>query len=73
LAKAGFLSAFQMGRRIPQGLKPAFSQALKGTAEQAAEILKVRRAAPKGAIDFEGPVVSLKRYPDTKHEFFRKR
>jgi hypothetical protein len=28
-------------------------------------------AAPKGAIDFDGFVVSLKRYPDTKLEFFR--
>ena len=26
---------------------------------------------PKGAIDFEGLAVSLKRYPDTKREFFR--
>jgi hypothetical protein len=28
-------------------------------------------SAPKGAIIFEGLAVSLKRYPDTKPEFFR--
>jgi hypothetical protein len=27
--------------------------------------------APKGASDFEGLTVSLKRYPDTKPKFFR--
>ena len=56
---------------IPQGLKPAFLAVAGGTAEEAAEKLNIRRPAPKGAIDFEGLAVSLKRYPDTKHEFFR--
>jgi hypothetical protein len=41
--------------------------------DQAAEKLETSRPAPKGAIDFEGIVVSLKRYPDTKHEFFAAR
>ena len=45
--------------------------ARSGTAEEAAEKVKLRHPAPKGAIDFEGLVVSLKRYPDTKPEFFR--
>jgi hypothetical protein len=40
-------------------------------AKQAAEKVNVRRPAPKGAIDFEGLAVSLKRYPDTKPDFFR--
>jgi hypothetical protein len=31
----------------------------------------IGRAAPKGAIDFEGLAVSLKRYPDTKPVLFR--
>jgi hypothetical protein len=31
----------------------------------------LRRSAPKGAFDFEGLAVSLKRYPDTNLEFFR--
>ena len=29
-------------------------------------------SAPEGASDFEGITVSLKRYPDTEPEFFRK-
>ena len=41
-------------------------------AEQDAEKLNVRPSAPKGAIDFEGLAVSLKRYPDTNPWFFRK-
>jgi hypothetical protein len=45
--------------------------ALNGTAEEAAEKADLRRSAPKGAIDFEGLAVSLKRYPDTNLEFFR--
>ncbi len=28
-----FINAFQLRRRVPQGLKPAFFQALNGTAE----------------------------------------
>ena len=32
-SRTGFLNAFQVGRRIPQGLKPEFFQALNGTAE----------------------------------------
>src|ERR1039457_7127472 len=39
---------------------------------QLAEKVDSRCAAPKGASDFEGLTVSLKRYPDTKPEFFRK-
>jgi hypothetical protein len=45
--------------------------ALGGTAEQAAEKVNSRCPAPKGAFDFEGLPVSLKRYPDTKPDFFR--
>jgi hypothetical protein len=45
---------------------------VSGTVEQAAEKVDSRCPAPKGASDFEGLAVSLKRYPDTKHEFFRK-
>src|ERR1039458_619588 len=37
---------------------------------QLAEKVDSRCAAPKGASDFEGLTVSLKRYPDTKPEFF---
>jgi tetratricopeptide (TPR) repeat protein/transglutaminase-like putative cysteine protease len=33
---------------------------------QFAEKLEIQQPAPKGAIDCEGPAVSLKRYPDTK-------
>src|ERR1019366_4860781 len=32
-ARAGFINAFQLGRHVPQGLKPAFFRALNGTAE----------------------------------------
>jgi hypothetical protein len=59
------------GAAPPQGLKPAFFQALNGTAEEAAEKVSIGRAAPKGAINSEGLAVSLKRYPDTKPEYFR--
>jgi hypothetical protein len=31
--RACFIDAFQLGRRFPQGLKPAFLQAQNGTAE----------------------------------------
>ena len=34
-----------------------------------AEKVKIRRPAPKGAVDFEALAVSLKRYPDTKLSF----
>jgi hypothetical protein len=40
-------------------------------AKEAAEKVDFGAAAPKGACDFEGLAVSLKRYPDTKPEFFR--
>jgi VWFA-related protein len=33
VARAGFINAFPLGRHVPQGLKPAFFQALNGTAE----------------------------------------
>jgi len=39
--------------------------------KRAAEKGKSQLPAPKGAIDFEGLAVSLKRYPDTKPEFSR--
>src|SRR5450759_4684775 len=32
-SRAGFINAFQLGRHVPQGLKPAFLQGLNGTAE----------------------------------------
>jgi hypothetical protein len=44
---------------------------LNGTAEECAEKVDIRRSAPKGAFVFELVAVSLKRYPDTKLEFFR--
>jgi hypothetical protein len=39
--------------------------------KEVAEEVDIRRSAPKGAFDFERLAVSLKRYPDTKLEFFR--
>jgi hypothetical protein len=42
---------------------------MTSAAKQFAEKLEIRRSAPKGAIDFEGLAVSLKRYPDTKLSF----
>jgi len=33
------------------------------------EKVGIQPSAPKGAIDFEGLAVSLKRYPDTKRRF----
>jgi 3-oxoacyl-(acyl-carrier-protein) synthase/acyl carrier protein/NAD(P)-dependent dehydrogenase (short-subunit alcohol dehydrogenase family) len=50
----------------------AFSQALCGLYAAglgrgtAAERVEIQQAAPKGASDFDGLAVSLKRYPDTK-------
>jgi len=38
-------------------------------AKEFAEKLEIPQPAPKGAIDFEGLAVSLKRYPDTKPSF----
>ena len=32
-SRTGFIDAFPLGRHVPQGLKPAFFRALKGTAE----------------------------------------
>jgi hypothetical protein len=46
-------------------------QSASYTTKEATEKLDTRRPGPKGAIDFERLAVSLKRYPDTKHEFFR--
>ena len=37
LPRVGFINAFQLGRRVPEGLKPAFFQALNDTAKDAAE------------------------------------
>ncbi len=34
--RACFINAFQLGRHVPQGLKPVFSQALNGTAKSRA-------------------------------------
>jgi hypothetical protein len=65
------MNGFQLGRHVPRGLRPAFFQALSGTAEQGAGKVDSRCPAPKGASDFEGLTVSLRRYPDTKREFFR--
>jgi hypothetical protein len=44
-----------------------------GTAEEVAEKLGFRLAAPKGAIDNAALPVCLKAYPDTNLEFFRNR
>ena len=50
----------------------AFNQALCGLYAAglgrgtAAERVEIQQGAPKGASDFDGPAVSLKRYPDTK-------
>ena len=40
-------------------------------AKEVVEEVGIRRSSPKGAFDFERLAVSLKRYPDTKLEFFR--
>jgi len=40
-----FINAFQLGGFVPQGLKPAFFQALNGTAKQAAEKVAFHAAA----------------------------
>jgi hypothetical protein len=69
MTRAGITNALQLGRRLAQGLKPAFFQAVNGRAEEAAEKVAVRRPAPKGASDFEELTVSLKRYPDTNLSF----
>jgi hypothetical protein len=37
--------------------------------KQFAEKLEIQQPAPKGAVDFEGLAVSLKRYPDTNPSF----
>jgi hypothetical protein len=65
---AGFL-----GFSFPPDCVRASSHAhlFSRTLSQAAEKLNTGGAAPKGAIDFEGFAVSLKRYPDTKLELFR--
>ena len=44
----------------------------QASAVQAAEKVNFAASAPKGASDFTRLTVSLKRYPDTKPEFFRK-
>jgi hypothetical protein len=43
-----------------------------GTAEQLAEKVVSRAAAPKGIIDSAALAASLKRCPDTNRAFFRK-
>jgi hypothetical protein len=57
------------GARATQN--PAISMALNGAAEGVAEKVDFAASAPKGASDFKRLKVSLKRYPDTKPEFFR--
>jgi hypothetical protein len=69
LPRVGFISALPLARHVPQGLKPAFSQVVNGTAEQAAGKVDFRRPAPKGASDCAELTVSLRRYPDTKLSF----
>ncbi len=54
----------------PSGARgPYFLWALIGTAREAAEKVNLAVSAPKGASDFEGLTISLKRYPDTKPDF----
>jgi hypothetical protein len=43
---------------------------MTGTAEEAAEKVILRSAAPDGAIDSAAATASLKRYPDTNPAFF---
>jgi len=54
----------------PFGLEAASLLASGGTAEQAAEKVELATAAPKGTIENERLVASLKRCSDTK-PFFR--
>jgi hypothetical protein len=68
----------------PEAIKPSHDESkeqpagpsslltLGGTAEEVAGKVDFAASAPKGPSDFEGLTVSLKRYPDTKPEFFRK-
>jgi hypothetical protein len=54
----------------PFGAKALTSfQLLNGTTEEVAEKVDFGAAAPKGACDFKGLAVSLKRYPDTNRSF----
>jgi hypothetical protein len=47
-ARACFKNAFQVGRRIPQGLKPVFLLAHGGTAEEAAEkVIRIAKSSPQ--------------------------
>jgi hypothetical protein len=43
----------------------------QGTPLEAEEKIEILCPVPKGASDFDGLKVSLKRYPDTKLLFFR--
>src|ERR1700687_6127490 len=59
----------RVGHRIVYGSNEVETSSLKGIGK----VCKGRNQeclAPKGASDFEGLPVSLKRYPDTKPEFF---
>jgi len=53
-----------------QLLKAAYSLGASGTAEEAAEKVILRSAAPEGATDFAAVTASLKRCPDTNLAFF---
>ncbi len=64
------LGAGQTGRRSGY-IKSFLICCPYGAAEQVAEKVGSLCPAPKGASDFEGRAVSLKRYPDTELEFFR--
>jgi hypothetical protein len=55
----------------PRALKRDTFSTTYGTKKQAAEKVNFGCPAPKGASDFEGLTVSLKRYPDTKPDFSR--
>jgi penicillin amidase len=50
--------------------KPIREEVLNGMADETAEKVAGGVPAPKGASDFEGLKLSLKRYPDTKRSFF---
>jgi hypothetical protein len=62
----------QGGYRSGKPLRHPKSSALFQQPVEVAGKVNFGCAAPKGASDFERLAVSLKRYPDTKPEFFRR-
>ena len=58
-------------RRIAESCYFLPGRAEHGAVEGLDGKVPFRRPAPKGASDFQGLSVSLKRYPDTKPDFFR--